>query len=206
MFLEGLSFLHCLCNVDTLIFWLRIRASRLSLTISQPAETVWKQQLQRFDLLSWVFQRCYSLTSYIFSPVSSFYHLVTKAVSVDGLWFPMFLKFVWYCKIGTFCELVCEHLFFLFQKKPCFSLSFFSIQNLFAPTRITYASVTDIKSMKIFDETPWTFSKRLLAFISPVYRSRNSQKSWNFLFLFDKKIITKKELLQSPSATLLNDW
>ena len=34
--------------------------------MSQPAEIVWKQQLQRVDLLCWVFQRCYSPVSYNF--------------------------------------------------------------------------------------------------------------------------------------------
>ena len=83
---EGLSFLHFWCNVDTLSLCLRIRAPRLSLILSKPTETVLKKQLQRFDQLSWVFQRCYSLVSYIFLSVSSFFHPVKKSVSVDGLW------------------------------------------------------------------------------------------------------------------------
>ena len=45
---------------------LRIKAPRLSLTMSQPAEAVWKQQLQKFDLLGWIFQRWCSFDSYIF--------------------------------------------------------------------------------------------------------------------------------------------
>ena len=57
-------FLHFYCNADTLKLCLRIRAPRLTLSLSQPAETVWKQQLQRSDLLGWVFQRGYSLVSY----------------------------------------------------------------------------------------------------------------------------------------------
>ena len=40
MFLEGLSFLHFLCTVDTLNLCLRIRTPRLSLTMSLPAEAV----------------------------------------------------------------------------------------------------------------------------------------------------------------------
>ena len=52
---------------------------------------------------------------HFFSSISSFYHLVTKSVSVDGLWAPMFHKFVCCCHIGMLCELVCQHLFFLFQ-------------------------------------------------------------------------------------------
>ena len=65
MFLEGL-FLNFWCNVDTLKMCLRNRAPQLSLTRSQPAEAGWRQQLQRFDLLGWVFQRCYSIDCYIF--------------------------------------------------------------------------------------------------------------------------------------------
>ena len=184
--------------MDTLNLCLSIRAPRLS----QPAENVWKQQLQRFDLLYWVFQRCYSLVSYIFfSSVSSFYQPVTKSVSVDGLWATIFLKFVCYYKIGTFCELVCEQLFFLFQQNSCFSFSFIDIEKFFALTRITYASVSDIESMNSVAHTSWTFPKRLLALLFPDHRSRISKKF--FLFL-EKIFFTKKELLQNHSSTLLN--
>ena len=76
--LQTVSFLYpCFRNSslfytfsEMLILWkyaLRIKAPRLLLTMSKPAETVRKQQMQRFLLLGWVFQRCYSNVSYISS-------------------------------------------------------------------------------------------------------------------------------------------
>ena len=141
-----------------------------------------------------------------FSSVSSFFYPVTKSVSVDCFMVPLVLKLVCYCKIGTFCELVYEQLFFPFQQKSCFSLLFIGIEKFFALTRIVYASVSDIKSKNINAVTPWTFPKRLLAFISPDYRSRISKKGWNFLFSCKKHFFTKKELLKSHSSTLSNRW
>ena len=141
-----------------------------------------------------------------FSSVSSFFHPVTKSVSVDCFMVPLVLKLVCYCKIGTFSELVCEQLFFLFQQKSCFSLLFIGIEKFFALTRIAYDSVSDIKSKNSNAVTPWTFPKRLLAFISPDYRSRISKQGWNFLFSCKKHFFTKKELLQSQSLTLSNEW
>ena len=153
--------------------------------MSQPAEAVWKQQLQRllYNLLSWFFQRCYSLDCYVFVVRFHCFHPVTESVSDDGLWSSMFIKFDCYCKIGTLCKSVCEHSFFLFQQNSCFSLPFIAIEKFFSPTRITYASVSDIKSMNSNADTPWTFPKRLLGFISPDYRSRISKKGWDFFFL-----------------------
>ena len=155
--------------------------------MSQPAETVWKQQLQRFDQRSWVFQRCYSLVSDISSSISSFCHLVTKSISVDDLWAPLFFSFVSYCQNGALCLIVWEHLFFLFQQKSCFQLSFIGTDIIFARTRITSAIVSDIKSMHSIADTTWIFPKRFLAFIFPDYRSRNSRKGCNFFFFPEKK-------------------
>ena len=159
--------------------------------MTKPAEAVWKQQLQRFDLLRWVFQRCYSLVSYIFLSVSGFYHWVTKSVCGDGFWAPMFLNFFCYCKNGTLCELVCRHLFFLFHQNSCFSFSFNDLEKFFAPTHIIYASVSDIKSMNSVAYTPWAFPKRPLALIPPDHMSRISKKVWNF-FLCLKKVSSRK--------------
>ena len=137
-----------------------------------------------------------------FSSVSSSYHLVKKSFSVDGFSDPMFYKFVCFCRNGTLCELVCEHLFFLFPQKSCSSVSFIVIENIFAPTRILSASVIDIKFMNSIADTPWIFLKRPPAFISPDYRSRISQKNWNFFFLLKKFSLTKKKLLQNHSSTM----
>ena len=132
---------------------------------------------------------------HFFPSVYSFYHPITNSISVDGFWAPILHKFVCFCKIGTLCELVCEHLFF-FQQNSCFSLSFIGNENFFASTRITYANVSK-KSMNSFAHNPWTFPKHLLAFISPDYRSRISKKCLDFSFFLNKNFFTKKELLQS---------
>ena len=123
---------------------------------------------------------------HFFSSVFSFFHPVTKSVSVDCFLVPLVLKFDCYCKIGTLCELVCEQLFSLFQQNSCVSLRFIGIEKLFALTCIAYASARDIKSMNSNADTLWTFSKRLLAFNSPDYRSRISKKGWNFFFFLKK--------------------
>ena len=181
-----------------------MRAPRLSLTLSTSAETVIKQQLQTWPTrLSFPKVLQPRLLHFFFVRFQFFFHPVTKSVSVDGLWAPLFLKFVCCCKIGTLCELVCEQLFFLFQQNSCFSLSLIGLENFFALTRITYASVSDIKSMNSIADTPWTFPKRLLSFISPVYRSRISKKAWNF-FPEKKIFFTKKEPVAKSFSTLLN--
>ena len=117
----------------------------------------------------------------------------------------MFIKFVCHCKTGALCELVCEHLFFLFQQNSCFSPSFIATENFFSPTRITYASVSDIKNMNSTADTPWTFPKLLLAFISPDYRSRISKKGWNFFF-FLKKTFHQEKGTVAKSFFNLVDW
>ena len=66
IFSESLSFLHFYSIDDTLNLCQCTRALKLTLNMSQPAGSVWKQLLLRFDQLGWVFQRCYSLVSYIF--------------------------------------------------------------------------------------------------------------------------------------------
>ena len=104
----------------------------------------------------------------------------------------MFHEFVCYCHTDMLCELVCQHLFFLFQQKSCCSLSFLGIQNLFAPTRITSASVSDTQRINSITDLPWIFPKRLLAFISQYYTSRISKKSRNFLH--EKKTVAKSFL------------
>ena len=93
-----------------------------------------------------------------------------ESVSPNRLWAPLFLKLVCYCKIGRLCELICDQLFFLFQQNSCFSLSFIGIEKLFALTRITYANLSDMKSMNSVADTPWSFPKHLLAFLSPDHR------------------------------------
>ena len=90
----------------------------------------------------------------LFSSVSSFFHPVTKSVSVDCFMVPLVVKFVCYCKIGTFCELVCEQLFFLFQQESCLSLISIGIEKFFALTRIAFANVSDIKSKSSNAVTP----------------------------------------------------
>ena len=136
-----------------------------------------------------------------FSPLSSFYQPETKSVSVDGLWDQTFLKFVCYCQIGTFYELLFEQMFFLFQQKSCFSLTFIGIENTFAPTSITLATASDIKSINSFADTPWIFTKPLLAFTSPDYRSRISKKGWNFLFFVEKNFLHER---RTVAKTFLN--
>ena len=84
--------------------------------------------------------------------------------------------------IVTFCDLVCKHLFFPFQRKICFSLYFIGIENFFAPTCETSASVSDTKSTNSKADTPWIFPKRLLLFVFPDYRSRISKKNATFSF------------------------
>ena len=156
--------------------------------MSQPAETVWKQQLQRFDLLGWVFQKSYSLVSYIFfSSVSSFYHPVLKSVSLDGLWAPMLFKCV--CKIGTLFELVRAQLFFLFRQNSCFSLSFIGSELFSTPTRKIYASVSDIRIWKVLQILRGPSPTRLLALNSPDYRRRTSKKALNFFFFLKKTFL-----------------
>ena len=207
MFSENLSFSQLQCNVDTLKLCLRIGASRQSASMSEPTQTVWKQQLQIYDQLGWVFQRCYSLVSYFFFVrFHLYFQPVTKSFSVDGLRAPLFLKFVRFCKIGTLCQLVCERLFFLFQQNSCFSLSFIDIEIYSTLARIPYSSVSDIKNKNSISDTPWTVTKYPLAFISPDYRSRISKKGWNLLFFLKKKFFTKKELLQNQFSTFLNWW
>ena len=207
MFLEGHSFLHFWCNVDTSNLCPRIRSPRLSLTMSQPAEAVWKQQLQRFVLLGWVFQRCYSLDSYIFFVRFQF---LSPGNEVSFCWWFVVSQYssnsFAISKNGTLCELVCEHLFFLFEQNSCFSLSSIAIEKFFSSTRITCASVSDVRSMNSFADTPCTFPKHLLAFISPNYRSRISKEGWIFLFILKKIFLLKKQLLQNRSSTLLNGW
>ena len=183
---------------------LRIRAPRLLLNMSQPAETVWNKQLQRFDQLGWVFQKgaTASFRTFLFFRFQ-YFSPRNELVSVDGLWAPLFLKFVCYCKVGALCELVCEQLFFHFQQNSCFSLSFIGIEKLLALTRITYASVSDIERKKIDPDTPWTFPKRLLSSFSPDYRSRISKKGWNFYFFLKKIFFTKKRTVAKSILDLV---
>ena len=188
---------------------LRIRAPRLSLTMSQPAETIWKQQLQGFDPLGWVFRSCYSLVFYnFFSSVSQF---LSPCKDVSFRWWfvgPNVPQFCLLLKPGSIWELVCEsvQLLPLVQRNSCFSLSFKRIENFFSPTRVTYPSVSHVKSSNSIAHISWNFPKRLLAFISPDYRSRVSKKGWNFFFSVKKKIVRKKELFQIYSSSLLNGW
>ena len=137
------------------------------------------------DLTKHVLQRCFSkvlqLSSLHFPlSISSSYHLVTTLVFFDGLWAPMFHSFVFCYQIGTLCELVCEHLFFLFQKTSCFSSSLIGIGNSFATACISLASINDMKSNKLLTDSPWIFLKCLWAFIFPDYRGPISMKRWNF--------------------------
>ena len=81
----------------------------------------------------------------------------------------MFLNIVCYCKIGTLCELVCEQMFFFIQQNFYFSLFLIGIEKFFAPTRIIFASVSDIKSINSIANNLWILPQRLLAFISPNY-------------------------------------
>ena len=166
--------------------------------MSQQTETVQKQQLQRFGQLGWVFQRCYCLISHSFFVRFQFFSPGNESVSVDDLCARLFLKFVCYCKKGTLGELVCEQLFFLFQQNSCFSLSFIGIEKLFAITRITYASASDIKSMNSVADTLWTFPKRLLPFLSTDYRSQTSKNGWNFFLFLEKYFRHEKGTVAKP--------
>ena len=82
--------------------------------------------------------------------------------------------------------------FLFFSKIPAFR--YFSWPWSFFPTtRLTYASVSDFKSMLSIAHIPWTFPKRLLAFISPHYRRPISKKGWNFFFLLNKNSSRKRD-------------
>ena len=141
-----------------------------------------------------------------FSSVSSFFYPVTKSVSVDCFMLSTcpqtcLLLQNWYVLWVSLWTIV-----FSLSAKILLFFTFIGIEKFFALTRIVYASVSDIKSKNINAVTPWTFPKRLLAFISPDYRSRFSKKGWNFLFSCKKHFFTKKELLKSHSSTLSNRW
>ena len=87
--------------------------------MSQPAETIWKKKLQRFGLLRWVFQKCYSLVSYKFS--SPFYIFITR-------WRSQFLLMVArpqdstnlfaFAKLVSFMSYSVSIWFFFFSKNP----------------------------------------------------------------------------------------
>ena len=137
---------------------------------------------------------------HFFRPVLVFFHTVTKSFSADGFWAPLFLLFVCYCKTGTLRELVCEHLFFLSQQSSCFSISFIGIESFFSLTRITYPSVSDIKSIKSSADNPWTFPKRLLPLISFITEVKRQEKLKLFLFpqksfLHEKRTVAKSFFL-----------
>ena len=94
---------------------------------------------------------------------------------------------------------------FLFQKNYCFSSSFIGIENNYAPARITFASVTDIKSNKFYAEYPWIFLKRLRAFIYPAFSSPISKKGWNSSISFRKLFLTEKAIVAKLSLYLV-EW
>ena len=150
--------------------------------MSQPAQTVWKQQLQRFDLLRWVFRRCYSLVSCIFFARFQFSPSGNKVFFCGWFVGPNLPHIFLFLLIVTFWNLVCKHLFFPFQQKFRFSLYFIGIENIFAPTCETSASVSDTKSTNSIADTPWICPGRLLPFAFPDYRNRISKKTETFSF------------------------
>ena len=113
-----------------------------------------------------------------------------------GLTFPQICLLMqnWY---ALWVSLVCEELFFVFQQYSCFSLRFIGIEKFFWLSRISYASVINIKSMNNVADTPWTFPKRILAFSAPDYKSRISKKGWNFFFFLSKNFTKKGTVVKS---------
>ena len=170
--------------------------------MSQPTETatseIWPTRLSFPKVLQLDFPQ-------FFRPFPVFFSPGNGSVSVDDLCARLFLKFVCYCKKCTLVELVCEQLFFLFQQNSCFSSTFIGIEKLFALTRITYASASDIKSMNSVADTPWTFPKRLLPFLSMDYRSQTSKNGLNFFLFLEKYFRHEKGTVAKPFLGLA-EW
>ena len=125
--------------------------------MSQPAQTVQKQQMQKFDLLGWVFQRCYSLLSsnffvnFQFLSPGNEVRFCWRFVGPNVLQFSLLLqnRYALWVSLWT--------IVFLSPQNSCFSLSGVGLGIFFALTGITYASISDIKSMKSIADTPLLF-------------------------------------------------